>query len=211
MSGQMVVTNIEALTNAKYKVYIDGVYAFTLYKKELSGCRIAVGQKIEEETCRDIRENIVGRRAKLRAMHLLNDMGRTQQQLCKKLEQDGYPEDIIKEAVAYVKSFGYVDDENYARVFIEGRKNKKSRKEMSFALMQKGIDREVIERVFEEYYEEDDERNAVKEILKKKHYDPEKTGRKEKQKIFGYLTRKGFSCEDIFSVSEKLDIFDKTV
>ena len=53
--------------------------------------------------------------------------------------------------------------------------------------------------------------NKIENILKKKHYDPEKSGRKEKEKIFGYLTRKGFRCEDIFSVAEKLDIFEKTV
>ena len=29
----MIITNIEAATNAKYKVYIDGEYAFILYKK----------------------------------------------------------------------------------------------------------------------------------------------------------------------------------
>lgn len=207
----MIVTNIETVTNAKYKVYIDGEYAFILYKKELSRYRIAVGQEMEHDVYWRIRTEIVGRRAKLRAMHLLNDMGRTELQLRQKLERDAYPEDIIEEAVSYVKSFGYVNDENYARVFIEGRKNKKSRREIFAALVQKGIDKEVIERVFEEYYEEADARNAIAEILKKKHYDPEKADRKEMQKILGYLTRKGFRCEDIFSVAEKLDIFDKTV
>lgn len=196
----MVITNIEALTNAKYKVYIEGKYAFILYKKELSRYHIAVGCELEETVYLKIRTEIVGKRAKLRAMHLLNDMGRTQAQLRQKLEQDGYKEDMIEEALSYVKSFGYVDDENYARVFMEGRKNKKSRKEMFAALVQRGVDKEVIERVFEEYYEEDDARSAIENILKKKHYDPEKSGRKEKEKIFGYLTRKGFRCEDIFSV-----------
>lgn len=140
------------------------------------------------------------KRARLRAMRLLNDMGRTELNLRQKLERDGYPEDIIEDAVSYVKSFGYVNDENYARVFIEGRKNKKSRKEISSSLVQKGIDKEVIERVFEEYYEEDDTLNAISEILKKKHYDPEKAERKETQKIIGCLVRKGFEYTDIRKV-----------
>lgn len=207
----MVVTNVEAVTNAKHKVYIDGEYAFILYKKELSSYHIAVGQEIEETVYRKIRTEIVEKRAKLRAMHLLNDMGRTELQLRQKLERDDYPDDIIEAALSYVKSFGYVNDENYARIFIESRKNKKSKKEIFAALVQRGIDKEVIEQVFEEYYEENDARNAIAEILKKKHYDPEKADRKEMQKILGYLTRKGFRYEDIFHVSKKLDIFDKTV
>ena len=144
-------------------------------------------------------------------MHLLNDMGRTEEQLRRKLERDGYAEDVVEEAVSYVKSFGYVNDGNYARIFIDGRKNKKSRKEIFANLLQKGIDKEVIERAFEECYGEEDARNAIVQILKKKHYDPEKADKKETQRILGYLTRKGFGYEDIFSVSEMLDIYDKTV
>lgn len=196
----MVVTNIEAVTDTRYKVYIDGTCAFVLYKKELSRYRIAVGQEMDGEVYRKVRTEIAGKRAKLRAMHLLNDMGRTELQLRQKLERDGYPEDMIEEAVSYVKSFGYVNDENYARVFIEGRKNKKSRKELSAALVQKGIEKEIVEKVFEECYEEDDTRNAIEEILKKKRYDPDKADWKETRRIIGCLARKGFEYADIRSV-----------
>lgn len=207
----MVVTNIEAMTNTKYKVCIDGAYSFVLYKKELSRYRIEEGQELDENLFQKIRTEVVEKRAKLRALHLLNDMGRTESQLRQKLERDGYPQDIIEEAVAYVKSFGYVNDDNYARIFISGRKNKKSRKEIYASLLQKGIDKEVIDKAFDDCYEEDDARNAIAEILKKKRYDPEKADGKETQRILGYLTRKGFKYEDIFSVSEMLDIYGKTV
>lgn len=206
----MVVTKIEP-AGAKYKVYIDGAYAFLMYKKELSRYRIETGQEMEEEVYCRIRTEVVGKRAKLRALHLLNDMGRTEQQLRQKLERDGYPEDLIEEAVSYVKSFGYINDDNYARIYINGRKDKKSRKELYAGLLQRGIDKDVIERALELYYEESDAENAIAMLLKKKHYDPEKADRKETQRLFGYLTRKGFECGDIFRVSEKLDIYDKTV
>ena len=207
----MIITNIEAATNAKYKVYIDGEYAFILYKKELSRYHIAAGQELEEGDWQKIRTEVIGKRAKLRALHLLNDMGRTEAQLRQKLERDGYTTDVVEEAVSYVKSFGYINDENYARIYIDSRKNRKSRKEIFANLLQKGIDREVVDRVFEECYEGEDARKAIAQILKKKHYDPETADRKETQKILGYLSRKGFGYEDIFSVSEMLDIYDKTV
>lgn len=207
----MIVTKIETATNAKYKVYIDGEYAFILYKKELSRYHIAAGQELEEDVWQKIRTEVIGKRAKLRALHLLNDMGRTEAQLRQKLERDGYTTDVVEETVSYVKSFGYINDENYARIYIDSRKNRKSRKEIFANLLQKGIDREVAERVFEECYEGEDARKAIAQILKKKHYDPETADRKETQKILGYLSRKGFGYEDIFSVSEMLDIYDKTV
>ncbi len=207
----MIVTNVEEVTKAKSKVYIDGEYAFILYRKEISRYRIAAGAKLDETLFHKIRKEVVEKRAKLRALHLLNDMGRTEQQLRQKLEGDGYPEDILEEAVSYVKSFGYVDDGNYARLFIDSRKNKKSRAEIYASLLHKGISTEEIEQAFEESYDEDDAKKAIAAILKKKDYDPRKADKKETQKIFGYLARKGFKREDIFSVSEMLDIYDKTV
>ena len=37
----------------------------------------------------------------------------TERQLRDKLRQGEYPQDVIEEAVAYVKSYGYVDDRKY--------------------------------------------------------------------------------------------------
>ena len=57
----MIVTKIEAATNAKYKVYIDGEYAFILYKKELSRYHIAAGQELEEGVWQKIRTEVIGK------------------------------------------------------------------------------------------------------------------------------------------------------
>ncbi len=196
----MIVTNIEAVTKTKYKVYIDEKFAFVLYKGELSRYRIAVGQELKSEIYIKIRSEIVVKRAKLRALHLLNAMGRTEAQLHQKLAQDHYTEDIIDEAIDYVKSFGYIDDENYARNFIGSRKDKKSKKEIFAQLLQKGISKEVLERAFEECYESNSARDAIMAIMQKRQYNPETADRKETQKIMGYLMRKGFGYEDIRQV-----------
>lgn len=193
----MIVTKIEPASNTKHKVYVDGEYAFALYKKELSRYRIESGQEMEEAVFLKIRTEVIGKRAKLRALHLLNDMGRTETQLRQKLERDGYTEDVVEEAVSYVKSFGYVNDENYARIFIESRKEKKSRKEITALLLQKGVSGEVIEEAFGEYDDQEDVRTAITNILKKRHYDPEGADWKETRKTVGYLMRKGFEYRDI--------------
>ncbi len=58
-------------------------------------------------------------------MHLLNDMWRTEAQLREKLTRNEYPADIVEAAISYVKSFGYINDYEYARSFIESRKERK--------------------------------------------------------------------------------------
>ena len=193
----MIVTKTEAVTKTKYKVYIDGQFAFVLYKGELSRYHIKEGEELSQENYEKIRGEVLVKRAKLRAMHLLNAMGRTESQLREKLKQGGYPEDIIDGAVAYVKSFGYVNDVNYARSFIDCRKEKKSKKEIEMLLKNKGVSEQDIEAAMEECYEKEDSLSAIEKLMKKRHYSPDEATYEEKQKFMSYLIRKGFSYDDI--------------
>lgn len=199
----MIVTRTEAVTKTKYKVYIDGQPAFILYKGELSRYQVREGQEITQETFIRIREEVLVKRAKLRAMHLLNAMGRTELQLREKLVQGGYPEDVVDEALSYVKSFGYIDDVNYARSFTDSRKDKKSRREIEMLLKGKGISGADIEKAMEECYGEDTAVQAVRRLMKKRHYIPGESSYEEKQKFMAYVMRKGFSYDDVCRAVEE--------
>lgn len=193
----MTVTQIEAVTKTKYKVYLDGQFAFVLYKGELSRYHIAVGEELSEPVYQQILKEVLLKRAKLRAMHLLNSMGRTENQLRDKLKQSLYPEEVVEAALNYVKSFGYVNDAEYARSFIDSRKDRKSKRELYMQLGQKGIAKDILDQIFEEYYDAEDSREAIEAIMRKRRYDPEKATNVETQKIMGYLMRKGFAYDDI--------------
>lgn len=196
----MTVTKIERVTKTRYRIYVDGQFAFILYKGELSRYLISEEEEITEETFERIRTEVILKRARLKAMHLLNDMDRTEGQLRTKLRQGGYTEDMVDAAVDYVKSFGYVNDDAYVRRFIMGRKERKSKREISGALCQKGIPKEQIDVAMEECYGKEDSHAAIRKILEKKKYDPATAQDAEKRRIMGYLTRKGFSYDDIRQV-----------
>lgn len=198
----MTVTKIEPLTKIKFKVYLDGSFAFVLYKGELSRFGIAAGEEIPEETVETIRRDIVFKRAKLRAMHLLEDMDRTEAGLREKLRQGLYPEDAAEEAVRYVKSFGYLDDSRYAENFVRSRKDRKSRREIQAALLRKGISADQTEAALEACYsdEEDGEEEAVRKLLEKKKFSPEDPDEAQIRKIYAYLARKGFRYDTIRQV-----------
>ena len=196
----MQITDIKSVSKTKFKVYLDGQFAFTLYKGELFRYRIQEDGELSEEVYQEIREKVVLKRAKLRAMHLLNDMDRTENQLRTKLLNGDYPADIVDEAIAYVKSFGYINDESYIRRFIESKKNSKSKKEIYALLMKKGVDMEQVQEILSEYYGAEDSLNAIRDLLRKKRYDPKSATDQEMRKIYGYLARKGFGYEDIRQV-----------
>lgn len=196
----MTVTKLEAVTKTKYKVWLDGSFAFILYKGELTRYGIKEGAGISGENYREILEKVIVKRAKLRAMHLLEDMDRTEAGLMEKLENGGYPKEAVLAAVEYVKSFGYLDDLRYAKNFIESRRQGKSRREMYALLCRKGVEKELIEAALEQCHEAGGEREAIERLIRKKRINPPQSTEDELHKLYGYLSRKGFRYDDIRQV-----------
>ncbi len=196
----MIVTSLEDHTKGRKKVFLDGEYAFTLYSRECKAYGVIPGQEVDPEDLRLIREEVLPKRAKLRAMELLQKKTYTRRELEEKMRKGLTPEDCIATAIAYVESYGYLDDKRYARdyIFYKGRTRSKMRIEQD--LIQKGIDKDLIREAYEEVREEDHLPSAAELIskeLQKKHFDPETATFEEKRKIMAFLFRKGFSSEEI--------------
>ena len=101
---------IEPVTKTKFRIYLDGQFAFVLYKSELSSCHLKDGEAVTEDQIETILSEIVLKRAKRKAMSLLQSMDRTESELRDRLLRQDFPEETVDQAVRYVKSFGYVDD-----------------------------------------------------------------------------------------------------
>ncbi len=196
----MIVTQIISIAKGRCRVYIEGQPAFILYAGELGRLGIREGEALSEERLREIREEILPERAKKRAMNLLQKRDYTAAGLRGKLKDGEYPEDCIEEAVAYVESYGYVDDLRYARDFITYHLDRKSRTRMEQDLMRKGIGRDVICAVFEELEGEgtrQDEAAMIRNLLEKKKYNPKTATGQEKQRMYAFLYRRGFHADAI--------------
>jgi regulatory protein len=145
-------------------------------------------------------------RAKKRAMHLLEKMDRTEQQLRTKLREAGYASEAIEEAISYVKSYHYIDDERYARTYIRIHQQSKSKQRLKMDLLKKGIDKEVIDLALEEEFEQSEE-EMILQLLKKKHYDPSTADQKERNKMYRFLMQRGFRSSDISHVIGQLESY----
>ena len=67
----MTVTEIAEVSKNRSKVYIDGEFAFVLYHSELRRFRIEEGGSLSREDYRTILEELLPKRARMRAMNLL--------------------------------------------------------------------------------------------------------------------------------------------
>lgn len=196
----MIVTEIRPVTKQKYQIDVEGEPAFVLYKGEVSRYHLEKDREISAEVYREIVEEVLTKRAKLRAMHLLEQGDRTKKGLRENLLKNGYPSEAVEEAMAYVESFHYIDDKRYALTYIQNQSGKKGRARIQMELRQKGVPQEYIDQAFQETEEDTDARGVIRELILKKRREQGPMEEKEQQKLYGFLMRRGFSSSDILSV-----------
>lgn len=201
----MIVTKVIPQPKKRYKVELDGEYAFTLYQGELKTYQIEENKELPASVYQEIMTQVLPKRAKLRGMNLLMSRFYTIRQLSDKLRDGGYPEPIVEDTIAYLKSYHYLDDVRYAEDFLRSGMNTYSQKELTGKLMKKGISGETLEIAMNNLMDTDDyqdENEAILRLLNKKNYHPDKFGYEEEQKLLAFFYRKGFPLDKVRKVME---------
>ena len=192
----IIVKEIEAVGKGRYRVKFDTGVTCLLYRKEMSSFSIEKGKEITAQQYQELLEEVVGKRAKKRALHLLEQMDRTEKQLRDQLQKNEYPQVCVDDAICYVKKYHYLDDFRYAQNYVRYSQEKMSRGQITIKLIQKGISKEFIQMAIDEVYESD-EYEQIRAILEKKHFENTDSNSKEFQRMYQFLMRRGFKSSDI--------------
>ena len=198
IEDDIVITKWESSGNKKIRITFDTGVSCLLYKGEARRFRLAPEGSVSKNDYEQIMHEVLGKRAKKRALHLLEQMDRTEAGLREKLETGGYPAECIEEAISYVKRFHYLDDARYAQNYVRYKGEKMSRMQIKQKLSAKGISREIIDLALEEQYQ-GDETLQIRKLLEKRGYSRENCEQKEFQRTYQFLMRRGFRSSDVLS------------
>ena len=148
-------------------------------------------------------------KARRKAMLLLQHMDRTEKGLAERLGRAGFGEEAVQDALAYVKSFGYIDDARYAENYISYRMASRSRSRILRELAEKGVDRETALTAWEAAAEliEPDERQILWNTVSAKYPPDTELDEKEMRRLQAFLVRRGFTYGDITAVLEEMNIY----
>ncbi len=196
----MIITELAEVSASRVKVYIDDQFAFVLYKGEFRKYGLKKGRAIEPDVYKELLEELLPRRAKLRCMNLLKSRDYTREQLRLKLKQGFYPDEVIDEALDYVASYHYIDDNRYVFDFINSNHIYKSRRRIENDLLRKGVSKDIISKVWEDWESKgnkQDEEAQIAGLLVKKKFDIKLASNQEKQKIYAFLAGKGYDSDKI--------------
>ena len=95
----MLVTRVEELAKGKRRVWLENQPPFVLYRGEVRQLQLSEGSEVSAEQYQELLEAVLIPRARKRAMHLLEQMDRTEAQLREKLARSEYPQAAVEAAV----------------------------------------------------------------------------------------------------------------
>ena len=200
----MYVKDIVRLDKRKAKVICDET-TFPLYISEIKRLGLHNEMTISDDLYLDIFDDILYKRAKERSLHLIEKMDRTEYQIRTKLKDGYYPEEIIERVIAFLNKYNFINDEDYAKRYIECSKKTKSCRLILLELAKKGISKDILSNIKLYLSNDDEEIMQIVKLLNKKKYKEVCADIKEKSKIINYLLRKGYDFENINTAIRKYE------
>ena len=222
LSFNMKITSISAqIRNPdRVNVSIDGKYRFSLDISQVTDLGIKVGREVGEAELEALETE--SQYGKLYARGLEYSLMRphsvreVRDYLYRKTlttkyknrrgeiaEKAGYSPALADRVLKKLQHKGYVDDEQFARWWVEGRNLNRgtSLRKLSAELRAKGVSSTIVEQALGESARNDAD-ELTKLIAKKRHrYDDD-------QKLLAYLARQGFSYDDI---KNALEVYDNEI
>ena len=194
----MIITQIEQQKRDKERVniYIDNAFYCGLNMETVVKHKLKVGVDVEKEFLDNIQLESEKQTALNKAVKYISKTMKTQKQVVDYLKGKGYVFQVINFVLEKLKEYNFVDDETYVDLYIKQSAESKGKKRLQFELKNKGVDEKLIMEKIAEI--ETDRDSALK--LGEKFLQRKKIDEKTREKLFRFLTYRGFAVDDVLYV-----------
>ena len=192
------ITNIVKSGKDKYSIYLDNAFYCFLKDETILNNHIKVGKIVEKEELDKIQlenEKLIALDKALKYISAI----KTEKQVKDYLYSKGYTSETVKYVINKLKEYNYLNDEIFAKAYFNSYSKTKGLRKLKFELETKGVSREIIEEISQDY--EDDEETLNN--LARKYLSGKTRDRKTMQKLSNHLFSKGFTFEKINKVIKK--------
>jgi len=197
MEGKITSLEVQKRNKERVNVFIDGAFAFGL--NMMDAARLKKGQVLTETDITRLQYGDAVVRAVDSAAHFLQYRPRSSAEIRRNLKKKDIPPDVIEAAMERLEALGYLDDEKFARFWVENRDTFKPRGPFALRaeLRRKGVPDAIIDRVVEEVDVYDAAYRAAQKKLSRYRGETEFDF---KRKLGAFLQRRGFGFEVVNDV-----------
>ena len=193
------ITNIVKSSKDKYSIYLDTQFFCFLKPETILKNNIKIGVFIEKSDLENIKHEDEKLLAFDKALNYISSI-KSEKQVRDYLYQKGFNIRSINYAISKLKEYNYLNDEIFAKMFIENYKNKKGIRWISFQLEAKGIKKDIIEKHLNDINEDEE----ILLELSKKYLKNKQKDRKTANKLCNHLLAKGFTLNSVNKIINKL-------
>lgn len=200
MAGTVTSLKFQQRNPERVSVYLDGEYAFGLAAVEAA--RLRKGQILSDAEIATLKAQDELSRAFDQAVRFLSYRPRSRGEVERYLRGKAVPQPAIAEVVARLEQAGYLDDAAFARFWVEDREQFKPRSQyaLRYELRQKGVSDAIIAQTLGDL---DDEAAAWQAIASRLPRWANLPSEQFRQKVAGYLGRRGFGYGIISAILKK--------
>jgi len=193
MSGVITALKVQSRNKERVNVYIDGRFAFGL--AAIEAIRLRSGQQLSDDEIASLQGRDQAHQVQESALRFLDYRPRSVHEVRRHLQSKGNTPQVIDEVIERLTDVGLLDDQAFARYWLENRSDFRPRGERALRqeLRQKGVPPDIIDQTLSEGHNEDEAayRAAVAQARKVRVADPGEFRRK----VEAHLVRRGFSYD----------------
>lgn len=192
MAGQITSLQQQKNNQERVSVFIDGEFAFGVTLD--AALHLAKGQHLSDAEIAALRDDDEHERAYQSALHFLGARPRSSAEVQRNLRDKGFDDEVIASAIARLLDHGYLNDEEFARYWLDNRSRfrPRSAKAIRYELRQKGVDRDAIEAAVEALDEDAAAWDAAAAKIDRFRDLPQD---EFERKLGAFLARRGFDYE----------------
>lgn len=199
----MKIENIEY--SDKYNLVILTIEGedFSLSYDFFNDLNVSLDDEIDFDSYKEILKENLFNEAKNLALAKISYSQKTSFEITKLLKDNGFDTDAINKTIDFLKSYRLIDDKAYVKSFVIDKSNisRWSKNKIRFALKSKKINDELIENYLSEISDDDEYEKAYAFAVKKAGGN---TDYESKQKVYRYLSSKGFEYDIISRVTGEI-------
>lgn len=193
MKRTVTALKVQKRNPNRVNVYLDGDFAFGLAR--IVAAWLVVGQVLEEGKITALRDQDTVEVAYQKAIQLLSYRERSEDEIARRLEKTGFDASVVGAVLMRLREAGLVQDEHYARRWVESRSlsHPRGRRALAIELRRKGIAKDSIEQALEGVAPEEELAYAAASKQARRLSDLSLDV--FRARLAGFLTRRGFGYE----------------
>lgn len=202
------ITKIEQCKRNKERVniYIDEEFAFAIYMELVYRFNLKVNEEVDKEKLIEIAKVENLSKCKDSALKTIERSYKTEKEIRDKLLNKEFDEETVEKTINFLKEYTFIDDLKFTKMYVKDRIRTQGRNKIKYALIQKGVNKYLVDEVLEELDRNDEEERALL-ICEKKYLSickREEDDFKIKNKLIRYMLGRGYEYEVARNVVSKI-------